>query len=286
MNNEQFDKLREALEKEDAAAPKCKARFRIFRVERDPASGKSKQITCLRFWAANDDEAYEKLKEWKSTTDRRYDWYYDYGELFVGSTLNEDGTVKRYDSLDDMVRAERAEEPMWKKVVEAICMRFEAVKDAFYELIFNISDTLHWIKHKHSKREVWNIDMHIVDDLIYNIKRLKASTHSVPSRFLEEAKAECGEDYDAAMEAAASKWNEELDRGLAYARMWKLHFFFGKIDENNKDEAEALEAISKVVPTKRGTLDEIDYEKNSSLEQKAWNSLWNWVKVNGRDLWD
>lgn len=286
MDDEQFDKVRKAFEKENAAAPKCKARFRIFRVEHDPVSGESKQITCLRFWAANDDEAYEKLKEWKKTADKRYEWYYDCGELFIGRTLNEDGSLKRYDSLDDMVRAERAEEPAWKRAVEAVCTRFEAVKDAFRKFMFNIGDILHWIKHKHSKREIWNVDVHIVDDLIYNIKRLKASMHGVPNHYLEEAKAEYGEDYDAAMEAAAARWNEELDRGLAYARTWKLHFSFGKIDENDKDEAEALEAIGKVVPTRRGTLDEIDHEKNSSLEQKAWNSLWNWVKANGRNLWD
>lgn len=285
MDDEQFDKLREALEKENADAPKCKARFRIFRVERDPVSGESKQITCLRFWAASDAEACEKLEEWKkSVAGKRYEWYYGCGEMFVGSTLAENGAVKRYDSLEDMVRAERAGEPAWKRAVEAVCAWFEAVKDAFHELAFDISDALHWLKRKHSRREAWDVGAHMVDDLVYNIKRLKASARDAPSRFLDEARAECGGDYDAALEAAASKWNRELDRGLAYARTWKLHFSFGKIDENDEDEAEALEAMGSVVPTKRGTLDEIDYEKNSFLEQKAWNSLWNWVKANGRDL--
>ena len=47
-------------------------RYKIFRVEKDPKTGKVKKITMKKFWAKDDKEAFAELKEYRRVANREY----------------------------------------------------------------------------------------------------------------------------------------------------------------------------------------------------------------------
>jgi Zn-dependent M16 (insulinase) family peptidase len=45
------------------------------------------------------------------------------------------------------------------------------------------------------------------------------------------------------------------------------------------------EYYEKLMPYYEGTKNDIDYDRLKELLDMYWNSIWNWVKENGNQLW-
>lgn len=288
----------DALKKEGASQPKDKTHYKIYRVEVDEKTGKKKHITMTKFWAKDDDEAYAELKKYQKVANKAYTYYYSTTGYYVGNELDKDGKVKRFDSMREMMEDWHSRESTFTKVKDAVLWPFERAwdraKDFFW---YGAKDLLFWLKHHHNRSESWSLDYHLVEDLIFNIPRLIKDKSGVPTSFCYRARKELHKDdssFDAdksfeenpnsdskEMELATKLWNEELEKCLLYAKLWDFYHNFG-ITEDEEFE----KTWKKTIPYKPGTCEEIDYLKLQELENRNWNSLWNWIKEYGRNLWD
>lgn len=306
VSKEEADNLKnvnEALKKEQAKQPKGKNHYKIYRVEKDPKTDSEKKITMIKFWAKDDHEAYEELKKYRKVANKAYTYYFGTTGNYIGNKLDENGKVKRYDDHEEMMEAWRSEQSMVSKIKDAMVWPFELIWDKTKDVWWWVCDVCYFLKNKHNRNENWSLDYHLIDDIIYNIPLLIKYKHGVPIEFCMKARAELhkGEKNfdleksfeknptsdDKEMELADKMWNEELERGLLYAKLYTFYHEFGHLDEDAWSDCKKFEKDwTKTIPHVPGTYHEIDFEKLRALENKYWNSLWNWIKDNGRNLWD
>lgn len=300
---DEMKKVSAALKKEKAKEPKGKNHYKIFRVEKDPKTGAETKITMTKFWAKDDREAYEELKKYRKVANKAYTYYFGTTGYYIGNKLDEDGKVKRYDDHKEMMEAWKAEEPMMTKIKDALLYPFERVWDKTKDGWWWITDMCFFLKNNHKRNESWSLDYHMIDDIIFNIPLLIKYKHGVPTEFCMKARAELHKgdkkfnleksfeenpnSDDKEMELADKLWDEELERGLLYAKLYTFYHSYGILDEDAWPDSKKFEKEwSKTIPHVPGTYNDIDYVKLHFLENKYWNSLWNWIKDNGRNLWD
>ncbi len=301
---EDLKSVSEALKKEHAKQPKGKTHYKIFRVERDPKSGKEKKITMIKFWAKDDREAYEELKKYRKAANKAYTYYFGTTGYYVGSKLDENGNVKRYDDHEEMIEDWKKEShSLLQKVVDVVMWPFELVHDKMSDFLTCLKNTCFFFKTGHSRQESWSLDSHLVNDLIFNIPLLLKNKHGVPGEFCVKARAELhkterGFDVEKSFEKnpnssdeelklAEEMWNEDLEKGLLYAKLYSFYSSYGIFSGDEWPDAKKFESEwKKTIPHVPGMYNRVDYVKLSALTNKYWNSLWNWVKDNGRNLWD
>ena len=306
VSKEEADNLKsvnEALKKEQAKRPKGNNHYKIFRVEKDPKTGSEKKITMTKFWPKDAHEASEELKKYRKVANKAYTYYFGTTGYYIGNKLDESGKIKRYDDHEEMMEAWRSEQSMMSKIKDAMAWPFERALDKMKDGWWRLCDTFYFLKNNHKRNESWSLDYHLVDDIIYNIPLLIKHKHGVPTEFCMKARAEIhkGEknfdlkksfeknptSNDKEMELADKMWNEELERGLLYAKLYTFYHEFGHLDEDAWPDCKKFEKDwTKTIPHVPGTYHEIDFMKLRALENKYWNSLWNWIKDNGRNLWD
>ena len=71
----------EAMTKEEKAKKPNRfthTHYKIFRVEKDEKTGKESKITMKKFWAKDDSEAYEVLKDYRKIANKEYTYYRKY----------------------------------------------------------------------------------------------------------------------------------------------------------------------------------------------------------------
>jgi len=293
-----------ALKHERKKQPKGKNHYKIFRVEKDRKTGEELKITMTKFWASDEHEAYEELKKYRKVANKAYTYYFGTTGNYIGNSLDEKGRVKRYDSLSEMMKAEHSKRTFLDKILEIVKSPFENIWDKFCKVKWSISDAIYFLKTKHKKSESWSLDSHLIDDILFNIPKLLNDRHGYPAHLIYKARSEINKkkgikiDIEKSMEEdpnptdeeeqlADEMWNKELKTGLMYARLYKFYTNFGIIDDNaSEEEKKFLKSWEKTIPYIPGTYKEIDYKKLHILTDKYWNSLWNWIKENGRSLWD
>lgn len=302
---EEFKEVNEALKREDkknkSGANKNKIHYKIFKLEKDE-SGTSKQKTLKKFWAENDKVAYAYLKKWKKDNSGKHnvdECYYSTTGCYIGSKLDENGNVKHYDSMAELLENDRFEMPIWKKILEALACPFEVLWYKISYFVDCVKNLHHYAKFKHSRNEHWSLDTHILDDLRFNIPKLLDNRVSTPIRFYEKARVELNKDdknfdlekslksssnfSDEETKLAIRLWNDQLEHVLLDVKLYDFYSNFGIL---NNGDTEFYEVWKDTLPYKPGTLNELDFSKLKALENKHWNAIWNWIKENGRDLWD
>lgn len=290
-------KIHEALAEEKKNEPKGMVHYRFFRVEKDEKTGEEKKITMKKFWAKDDAAAYEELKKYRKLANKAYTYYFGTTGNYIGNSLDKNGKVKRYDSLKEMLDEEENEKTPIARLKDKIVFNLHILIDKTKDIWYKLSDCHFLLKTKHNRNEHWSLDYHIVDDLIFNIPILMKDKCGVPVQFCIKARKELNKnkkDFDAEasfsknpdssdkeIELAAKMLNEELEKGLLYAKLWKFYSSYGlDCDEDFKQKWD------HTIPYVPGTYDKIDYAKLASLEKRCWNSLWNWFKDNGHYIAD
>lgn len=170
-------------------------------------------------------------------------------------------------------------------------------------MAYNIRDLEYLTRTKHNYNESWSIYSHMLDDLEHNIPLLIKNKHGIPTEFCQKArdiihkddknynkddanKSDPNYTEEHVMEVANKIWNEELEKLLLNVKLYKYYENFGIIDEENKDEVEIDKKYHSSIPIIPGTYDDIDYVKLNEMSNKCWNYIWDFMKENGRNLWD
>lgn len=248
------------------------------------------------FEAESDDKACEVLKKYRLNHQDGSKYYYTETGRFV------DTNGKRYDTFKDLMNADQEKESVLSKIWDYITYIPSEVARKTSDLGCWIRNLLHFIKSKHRMDEYWSLDYHLIDDLEYNIPRLIEHKHGVPQAFCEKARSiihkdEVGFDVkksfesdpnstDKELELAEKLWDNDLNSLLLHVKLYKFYSNFGVVDKSNKDELAFYSMWEHTLPYKPGTYEELDYAKLYDLENQHWNSIWNWIKANGRSLWD
>lgn len=252
--------------------------FRIFYV----GKGK-KEISVYKFWASGDKEAKKVLDAYKADHDDGKEYSFDTSGYYMGSDR------KRYDSMSEMLDDHRKRKKGKKtpKKPKKVSPKPEAVSK---------KDLAYYARHRHSPNEWWDIEWHILDDLKFNVPILIEKCHGCPNEFWFRARVEkhpdektrptdlnpTNEEVDRGMEL----WKEELERLLENIRLYQFYEGYGYFDKKDKLMSKIAEKYGDTIPYVPGTNRRIDYLKLDKLQEKAWNSIWDWLKEYGQALWD
>lgn len=273
------------------------SKYKIFRVEKDEKTGREKKIIMKKFYAKSDEKAYEYLKEYKKIANPEYTYYYGDTEFVVD--YDKDGKELRYDSLEESAEAWHKDETIFEK----ISLWWDVnVRDAINDFFYNMKKRRFWKKTGHGYEESYSLDYHIIDDIIFNVPIIRSDKHGYPQYFYEKALLELhknDKDFDLKKYAAEhcehveknvedlsiAMYHAELDKLLLNAKLYLYYSSYGIIDEDNKDEVEFDKKWSGTLPYLPGRYKELDYQKLQALQDKYWNSVFNWVKQYGRFLW-
>lgn len=238
-----------------------------------------KHQTVYKFWAKDDNSAYRMLNKFKKFNKHTgVEYFYSSSGYFI------DCNGERFDSLYDGDFSKIEEESLFHEIFYFFRYRLtEKIKN----LLFEVKDIFYYIKHKHSIREIWSIDKHMLQDLKFNLKKLAENHHGVPQFIIDRIKKKNNcKNHSTLMELASKEWTREL---LELRNNIMLYFYYedyGIIDENDYEMVLINAMYEKTIPHKPGTNKELDYIKLSKLQKKYWNEIWNWIKEYGESLWD
>ena len=175
--------------------------------------------------------------------------------------------------------------------------------DDVSNLAYEIRNLEYLNRTKHNYQESWSIYSHILDDLEFNIPILIKDKKGVPTEYCSKAREIIHKDdknYNVeeankndpnfnekdVMELASKLWDEDLEKLLLNVKLYKYYENFGIVNEENKDEVEFDKKYHSTIPLIPGSYDDIDYVKLNEISEKCWNYIWDFMKKNGRDLWD
>lgn len=264
------------------------------------------KIAVERFYAKNDEKAYEHLEEFKKNNLQIDGKEYYYSTICYVRCVDSKGNKSEEHDIED--HKSRAlwynKDKSWlKKAWEEVMSTFsywffDKPKDWYYRH----RDKKYLLKNKEAYSNQWNLDSHLLDSIELNVPSLIKNSHSLA--FLDEAIVqmhghEPGFDldkfyrdnymgYPKELEELALKiQNEEYNKLLLNVKLYKYYSSFGSIDFDNKDDVEFDKVWRRTLPIKKGTYDEIsDYKELIKLTKDSWNSIWDWMKAYGQKLND
>ncbi len=266
--------------------------YRIFYIK----DGK-KEVTT-RFKAANDREAFEYLKKYRKLANKANGTYY-YGDCSKYGYFD-DKTKKTvyYDDIDDMHEEWLKDRNIWQKLrteFDVFVMRLNDVKYWFIDKFFQF-------KHDHNRSEAWNLDNHILEDILYNVPKLIESRNGTPVEFIAKAIKKIHENdegfnvneylkthfsFTDEEQALADKMlNDEYRNLLFYVRMYYFYSDFGIIDEKDPEMVKIAKKYGSTLPYLPGRYKEFDYKKLNELTMKYWRKIWTWLSIYGHTLCD
>lgn len=205
----------------------------------------------------------------------------------------------KYDSVKESHEAWRKNESFFEKLSSWYDVN---VRMRIHDFFYNKKSMRFLKKTGHHREESYSLDTHIIDDIIFNVPIIKADKHGYPQHFCDKAvlelhKNEKSFDLDEfysknnwktdknVEDLAMAMYQAELDKLLLNARLYVYYSSYGIIDETNNDEVELDKKWHKTLPYRPGRYKELDYRKLHALEDKCWNSVFNWMKAYGRFLW-
>ena len=274
-------------------------RYKIFRVEKDPKTGKGKKITMKKFWAKDDKEAFAELKEYRRVANREYTYYWGDAEGHI--TRDKNGKKILCDDFEEVMAVDRAQHCSLYNFIDDkwtdVCIFWRKICDLRYKL----RDVLYWLKTKHNYNESWSLDIHMINDLHHNIPLIIEDKIGTPTYFheialkekhkgdpkwkLEDALNKDPNCIDEVSDEARALWEAELNKFWNYVKAYIFFTSYGSVDHKDKALVDFAEENASQIPYKPGTYNDIDYAKLHILTQKSWNSIWNWMKQYGQMLW-
>ena len=287
-------------------------KFKIYHIDENGNS-----ITDLPFEAESRDEAYEQLNKFKAEhLDDGNEYFYGFREHHI--LRNDDGTKVAFDSMRELMNYKHTPKNTFEKVKQIwddIVFWFDSKLDRFRQIKYAYDDIVFWWKHynshngtSHMRSEVYSIDHHVLDDLVFNINLLQEELHGrcggVPTEWCEKAREQLKSadpayvvpddvinswSYtDNEMNIASELWCNELDNFLRMIGMYRFYCSYGffsddeyKMHRMNKSKEE----YEKLIPRYPGTKDDIIYTELNELTQNAWNDIWKWYTKYGQMLW-
>ena len=267
--------------KEQQQNNKKDIQYKIFRIETDKNSGREKRITMIKFFAKNDNEAYNELKKYRKIANKIYKYYY--GRVGGYSIKDDKGNLIEFDSFAEMMELNQ--------------------KSNWYDFMVDFFNWISELKHriklawqratkKHTELEACGLFDHILDDLEYNLPIIAedGSEHPVMTFLVEARKQMHKDDKNFNLQKSLDdnlKFSEEEHKLgselmkqtiLGLLEDIQAYRFFssgGIIDVKNPKEVETSKKFSNMLPYIPGKYKEIDYFKLSSLKNKYRNRIFN-----------
>ena len=290
-------------------------KYRIYYIGTD-----AKKVSVKEFEADSREKAYQIYSEYKNAQEDNNVYYYEVIHEYI--IRHDDGTTETFESLSFIGLPKKWSEMSFKEKIEQI---IENIHSYFYSKIFKINsikyfleDVWYWIKHydkftctSHSKSEIWSIDYHILEDLVFNIDKMiirlndKESCIGVPDKYLLQAREQLKEQdknytvpeekinchaYTVEEHNLGHKiWSNKLEKFIHTIGIYYYLTGYGHLSDEEYAKyhmyADDKECYKSIIPVYEGTLDDIDYEKLREKTDKYWNDIMDWLKENGRDLW-
>lgn len=270
--------------------------------------GKSKydKVTIEKFYAENDDVAYEHLKDFKKLRPVLDDNHYYYGTIHYVCTVDCDGNRSEECDIDDResrMKMLKSKKPWFKKIKDemSFLLHYYFI-DKPRDIKYWFRDLIYLLKNKEAYSNQWNLDWHILDSIERNVPSLIENSYALA--FINEAiikmhgndpgfdldkyyKEHCMGYPEDVEEFAMKIQKEEYSNLLRYVKCYKYYSSFGDIDFDNPEEVALDKELRHTLPIKKGTYDEIsDYKKAMSLSKEYWNKIWDWMKAYGDKLND
>ena len=175
--------------------------------------------------------------------------------------------------------------------------------DKFRDLRWWFKKTISLHRTGHSPDEWWTLELHLLETLKFNLKRLIEDGVSINSEFVKDALAkrhgsEAGFDLDAAMkEFSMGKDYDEVEKeaielqNQTYARICHLADLYTFYFNQEVDDKDIYEHPELRTPDMRelyleGSYDELDYKAMADRGTECWNEIWDLVKRYGQQMGD
>ena len=279
--------------------------YRVITVEND------KKTTIEYFYADDDVKAYQYILAFRKKN-KSNAYYWDRANGFV------DHNGKHYDDIDDMfslmhtTTADKKHKDTKDKYTYEVTVNIKCndkdIKSKTFKKIFNVNhyknlkqDMMNGFNDfkflvenydyrscsTHNRSEYWSIDSHIMNDILFNIERLKKNKIGCPVTYCDKAhkliSAESPNldknELDTKTSNLAMKlWDDELDE---LARYIKLYYFYESYGIDYADEFP-----NEKIPILKGSYDCIDYKLTHKIMQKHWHLWIAKFEEIGQGMWD
>lgn len=146
-------------------------------------------------------------------------------------------------------------------------------------------------KYHHDIQESWSLDIHMLDDLRWNVIRLKKESHGIHPQCMIDAITQLhGSDPgfdpndcysfrdDASEKLAVTKMHELYDKIVHLIDLY--YFYSGEYDDD------FVKTPDMQVFHMEHSLNVIDYVKMHDTMQSYWNQIWDIMKEYGQGFWD
>ena len=193
----------------------------------------------------------------------------------------------------------------WLKFWDGLtCYCWDKPKNKFKNWRWNKRNLKNWKKTGHSLNEYWSLEMHMLKDLKYNLKKLNENGYGINTKFIYDAlhdkySLESADKIEKRMEKIMTNSDgneaEEIEQ-LAIdhqrqtydhiAHLVDLYTFY--IDHTIDDKEPTKENMTDDmhIYLVEGTYNMLDYKKMLDEGQKVWNEIWDLVKKYGQQMGD
>lgn len=174
--------------------------------------------------------------------------------------------------------------------------------EKFKDWKWNHEKTSTWKKTGHSPDEWWSLDMHLLKDLKWNLKRLIEDGYTMNTEFIkdvvtEEYGKEPGFDLDEALnkyftgkgkpeleERAVQRQKETYERICHLIDLYTFYYNQEIEDEDAFTSKKRTEDMKTILMP--GTYDMLDYKAMLAKGDECWREIWDLVKRYGQQMGD
>ena len=193
----------------------------------------------------------------------------------------------------------------WLKFWDGLtCYCWVRPKNKFKNWRWNKRNLKNWKKTGHSLDEYWSLEMHMLKDLKYNLKKLNENGYGINTKFIYDAledkySLESADEIEKRMEKIMTNSGgneaEEIER-LAIdhqrqtydhiAHLVDLYTFYINQEINDKEPTKENMTDDMHIYLVEGTYNMLDYKKMLDEGRKVWNEIWDLVKKYGQQMGD
>ena len=193
----------------------------------------------------------------------------------------------------------------WLKFWDGLtCYCWVRPKNKFKNWRWNKRNLKNWKKTGHSLDEYWSLEMHMLKDLKYNLKKLNENGYGINTKFIYDAlrdkySLESEDEIEKRMEKIMTNSGgneaEEIER-LAIdhqrqtydhiAHLVDLYTFYINQEIDDKEPTKENMTNDMHIYLVEGTYNMLDYKKMLDEGQKVWNEIWDLVKKYGQQMGD